>query len=62
MRLPASACAPPGEQTLGATGPGTRPAPGSTDFGITWNAALEAGGMLVSKEVLIEIEVETVPA
>ncbi len=30
------------------------------DFGITWNMALEAGGVLVSKEIQIEIEVETV--
>ena len=30
------------------------------DFGVTWNVALEAGGVLVSKEVRIDIEVETV--
>lgn len=30
------------------------------DFGITWNVALEAGGLLVSKEVTIEIDLETV--
>ena len=30
------------------------------DFGITWNMALEAGGVLVSKDIKIEIEVETV--
>jgi polyisoprenoid-binding protein YceI len=30
------------------------------DFGITWNVALEAGGLLVSKEVRIEIDLETV--
>ena len=30
------------------------------DFGVTWNVALEAGGVLVSKEVTIDIEVETV--
>ncbi len=30
------------------------------DFGITWNVALEAGGLLVSKEVQIEIDLETV--
>lgn len=28
------------------------------DWGITWNAALEAGGVLVGKEVTIEISVE----
>jgi polyisoprenoid-binding protein YceI len=30
------------------------------DFGISWNVALEAGGLLVSKEVQIEIDLETV--
>lgn len=30
------------------------------DFGITWNMALEAGGVLVSKEVTIEIQIEAV--
>ena len=30
------------------------------DFGLTWNAALEAGGVLVSRDIRIEIEVETV--
>ncbi len=30
------------------------------DFGITWNMALEAGGVLVSKEITITIDVETV--
>lgn len=30
------------------------------DFGITWNMALETGGLLVSKEIRIEIEVETI--
>jgi polyisoprenoid-binding protein YceI len=30
------------------------------DFGITWNVALEAGGVLVSKEIRIEIEIESV--
>ena len=32
------------------------------EFGITWNMALEAGGLLVSKDVRIEIELETVLA
>jgi len=32
------------------------------DFGITWNVALEAGGVLVSKEVTITIDIETVAA
>jgi polyisoprenoid-binding protein YceI len=30
------------------------------DFGITWNMALEAGGVLVSRDIEIEINVETV--
>lgn len=30
------------------------------DFGVTWNVALEAGGVLVSKEIRIEIDIETV--
>jgi len=31
-------------------------------IGITWNVALEAGGVLVSKEVTITIDIETVAA
>ncbi len=30
------------------------------DWGLTWNAALEAGGLLVSKDVTIEIDLSTV--
>ena len=30
------------------------------DFGITWNMALEAGGVLVSKDIKITIDIETV--
>ena len=30
------------------------------DFNITWNVALEAGGLLVSKDIQIEIELETI--
>ncbi|HWM74138.1 MAG TPA: YceI family protein [Nocardioides sp.] len=30
------------------------------DFGITWNVALEAGGVLVSKDVKVTIDLETV--
>jgi polyisoprenoid-binding protein YceI len=30
------------------------------DFGITWNVTLEAGGLLVSKDIQIEIDLETV--
>lgn len=30
------------------------------DFGVTWNMAVETGGVLVSKEIQIEIDLETV--
>jgi polyisoprenoid-binding protein YceI len=30
------------------------------EFGITWNAALEAGGVLVSDKVVISLEVSTI--
>ena len=30
------------------------------DWGLTWNAALEAGGVMVSKEVNIEIDLESI--
>ena len=30
------------------------------DFGITWNVALEAGGVLVSKDIKLSIDIETV--
>jgi polyisoprenoid-binding protein YceI len=30
------------------------------DFGLTWNVALEAGGILVSKEITINLEVQAV--
>lgn len=30
------------------------------DWGLTWNVALETGGLLVSKKIRIELEVETV--
>lgn len=32
------------------------------DWGLTWNAPLEAGGVLVSKEITIEIEVQAAKA
>ena len=31
-----------------------------TDFGLTWNAALEAGGVLVSEEVALSIDIQAV--
>lgn len=33
-----------------------------SDFNINWNAAIEAGGVLVSDEVKIELEIEANPA
>lgn len=32
------------------------------DFGLTWNVALEAGGVLVGKEIKIELAVQTILA
>jgi polyisoprenoid-binding protein YceI len=32
------------------------------DFGLTWNAALETGGILVGDEVTITLDVEAVQA
>ena len=32
------------------------------DWGLTWNVALEAGGILVSKKIRIELEIETIRA
>ena len=32
------------------------------DFGLNWNAALEAGGLLVGEEVTITLDVEFVQA
>ena len=32
------------------------------DFGITWNAALETGGVLVGDKVTISLEIEAVPS
>ena len=32
------------------------------DFGLTWNAALESGGLLVGDDVTITLEVEFVKA
>jgi polyisoprenoid-binding protein YceI len=30
------------------------------DFGITWNMALDAGGLLVSKRIELELELEAI--
>ena len=36
--------------------------PARGDFGLTWNKALEAGGVVVGEEVKISIELELVKA
>jgi polyisoprenoid-binding protein YceI len=33
-----------------------------SDFNMNWNAAIEAGGVLVSDDVKIELEIEANPA
>jgi polyisoprenoid-binding protein YceI len=32
------------------------------DFGLTWNAALETGGILVSENIKLEFEISTIAA
>jgi polyisoprenoid-binding protein YceI len=32
------------------------------DFGLTWNQALEAGGVLVGEQIEIDVEVQVIPA
>jgi hypothetical protein len=32
------------------------------EFGLTWNAALETGGVLVVKDIKIKVELEVNPA
>ncbi len=39
-----------------------RPSTTRKDFGLTWNAALKTGGILVGDEVTITLEVEFVKA
>lgn len=46
-----------GNQRIGASATGVL---SRKDFGLTWNAALEAGGVLVGDEVKITIDVEVV--
>lgn len=46
-----------GDQRAGFTGSVTV---NREDFGLTWNVALEAGGMLVSKDVKITLDVEAI--
>jgi polyisoprenoid-binding protein YceI len=54
---------------LGHAGPGGRP-PGRfrangtldrEDWGLSWNLPLDGGGLLVSREIRIEIDLEAVP-
>jgi polyisoprenoid-binding protein YceI len=51
------ATSPWGSEVLGFT---ARTEIDREDFGITWNVALETGGVLVSKKVTIEIEAEAI--
>jgi hypothetical protein len=37
-----------------------RPRFAREDWGLTWNMVLDSGGLLVSKEIRLEIEVEAV--
>jgi polyisoprenoid-binding protein YceI len=46
-----------GKQRIGASATTTL---NRKDFGLTWNAALETGGVLIGDEVKITIEVEAV--
>ncbi len=46
-----------GKQRIGASATTTL---NRKDFGLTWNAALETGGVLVGDEVKITIDVEAV--
>jgi polyisoprenoid-binding protein YceI len=55
--LPAAVVDPWGNTKRGAT---ARAKINRRDWGLTWNVALEAGGVVVSEEVAIEIEVELV--
>jgi len=48
-----------GKQRLGASATGTL---SRKDFGLTWNATLETGGVLVGDEAKITIDVEVVRA
>ena len=32
------------------------------DYGVTWNAALETGGVLVSEKITLEFEVSAIKA
>jgi polyisoprenoid-binding protein YceI len=55
--LPPAVADPWGNTKRGAT---ARARINRKDFGLTWNVALEAGGVVVGDEVAIEIEVELV--
>jgi polyisoprenoid-binding protein YceI len=46
-----------GNQRIGAS---ARTKIRRSDFGVRWNAALEAGGLLVGDEVTIQLEVELI--
>jgi polyisoprenoid-binding protein YceI len=46
-----------GSQRIGATATGKL---NRKDFGLTWNAALEAGGVVVGDEVKLTIDLEAI--
>lgn len=50
---------PGGKEHLGASATGKLD---RKDWGLTWNKAVEAGGMMVGDEVALEIDVEALPA
>jgi polyisoprenoid-binding protein YceI len=57
LELTGSAVDPFGNQRIGLEGSVTI---NRKDWGVSWNAALEAGGVLVSEKVVVEIEVSAV--
>lgn len=57
LELTGSATDPFGNQRIGLEGTATI---NRKDFGVTWNVALEAGGVLVSDKVTLEFEISAV--
>jgi polyisoprenoid-binding protein YceI len=48
---------PSGNERVGFEG---RASVNRTDWGVSWNAALEAGGVLVSEKVTVELDVSAI--
>lgn len=59
LEFTGAAVDPFGNQRIGLEGSTTI---NRKDFGVTWNAALEAGGVLVSEKVTLEFEVSAIRA